>query len=137
MKHLYIDANGFATFVEGSDDTLTDMQTMVDGLIEYHPCVREASGMDCWVNEEGGLRRDFQPNLVASVETGLALRGSAVISRSNAEGETTGLTDEDVQLWQKLIDIDDVSSPIAAIAELHEIRKIEYRQAFLTETSNN
>ena len=136
MIHLYIDANGFATFVEGSEDTLADLQKMVDGLIEYYPCVNHATGMDCWVNEEGGLRRDFQPNLVASAETGLGLRGSAVISRSE-NGETTGLTDEDVELWRGLLDINDVSMPIAGITQLHEIRKIAYRQAFLTETSNN
>ena len=106
---------------------------MVDGLIEYHPCVNALQGLDCWVNEEAGFRPEFFTNYVASYETHLPLRGSAVISRSNEQGETVGLTDDDIK---KITDLMDVSEGLAAdkpdltwIREFHDRRKEEYREA--------
>jgi len=108
LIHLFISDTGGAHWVATPDDedTLAPLQTMVDGLIEYHPCVKALQGLDCWVNEEGGFRIDFFTNYVASYETNLPLRGSAVLSRSNDQGETVGLTDDDIK---KITDLMDVS----------------------------
>ena len=105
MIHLFISDTGEATFVQTNDDTLPALQTMVDGLIEYHPCVRALTGLDCWVNEEAGFRPEFFTNYVASYETNLALRGSAVLSRSNEQGETVGLTDDDIKRITNIMEV--------------------------------
>ena len=145
MIHLFISDTGQAHFVATHDETLSALQTMVDGLIEYHPCVNALQGLDCWVNEEAGFRPEFFTNYVASYETNLPLRGSAVFSRSNEQGETIGLTDE---ASKTITDLMDVSEGLAApeyqmylhnnradkpdlswIREFHDRRKEEYREA--------
>ncbi len=127
MRHLYIDDTGTACFVEtNGDDTLSDMQAMVDGLIEYHPCIKDLAGLDCWVNEEGGFRPEFFPNYVASYETNLPLRGAAVLSRSNDQGETTGLTGSDIMKIKNLMDIQEDIEDVQFIRDLHTRRKEQY-----------
>jgi len=151
LIHLFISDTGEATFVQTHGDTLTPLQTMVDGLIEYHPCVKALAGLDCWVNEEAGFRPEFFPNYVASYETNLPLRGSAVLSRSNEQGETIGLTDDDIknignvmevqsglcaEEYQKYLhnhrtekpDVFMTSTP-ESIRDFHDRRKKEYLKA--------
>ena len=63
--YLVIDDNGAARLVTPGSDSLSDLQTLVDGWIE---CVGLPGGMDCWVNEEGLLRnpQDFSYNYLAT-----------------------------------------------------------------------
>jgi hypothetical protein len=102
---------------------------MVDGLIEYHPCVKALEGLDCWVNEEGGFRPEFFTNYVASYETNLPLRGSAVLSRSNGQGETVGITDDDIKTISNLMDVKEHIEDLTFIEGLHNTRKEEYLEA--------
>ena len=131
MIHLFISDTGQACFVKTDtfNETLRAFQTMVDGLIEYHPCVKALTGLDCWVNEDGGFRPEFFTNYVASYETNLPLRGSAVLSRSNGQGETVGLTDDDIKTISKLMDVDEHVEDVEFIEGLHNKRKEEYLQA--------
>ena len=129
LIHLFISDTGQAHFVATHDETLSALQTMVDGLIEYHPCVKALQGLDCWVNEEAGFRPEFFTNYVASYETNLPLRGSAVLSRSNEQGETVGLTDDDIKTIENLMDISEHVEDVEFIQGLHSKRKEEYREA--------
>ena len=129
MIHLFISDTGQAVFVKTDIDTLPALQAMVDGLIEYHPCINALQGLDCWVNEEGGFRPEFFTNYVASYETNKPLRGSAVLSRSNEQGETVGLTDDDIKTIENLMDISEHVEDVEFIQGLHSKRKEEYREA--------
>ena len=65
-KHyLVINDNGDAFRVAPTDDTYSDISTLVDGWVE---CVGLPGGVDAWVNEEGLLRnpQDFAVNLVGT-----------------------------------------------------------------------
>lgn len=63
--YLVIDDNGAARLVTPTDDTYSDLSTLVDGLIE---CVGLPGGVDAWINEEGLLRnpQDFAYNYLAT-----------------------------------------------------------------------
>ena len=63
--YLVIDDSGLARLVTPGPDTLSDIQTLVDGYVE---CVSLPGGIDAWVNEEGLLRnpQDFLYNYLAT-----------------------------------------------------------------------
>jgi hypothetical protein len=63
--YLVIDDNGAARLVTPGDDSLADLQSLVDGWVE---CVGLPGGVDAWVNEEGLLRnpQDFSYNYLAT-----------------------------------------------------------------------
>ena len=73
---------------------LKDMQDMVGGLIE---CLHMGYGVDCWLNDEGKLL-GLSPNffLVNSGSIIDVVCGDVFFASSNEEGETIGLTDEQV-----------------------------------------
>jgi hypothetical protein len=74
------------------------LQTAVEGLIEHVRADRDYLGFDAdiWVNEEGIYRDDFEMNVLASVMTGQTIVGPAVVALTNSDGETLGLTDEQI-----------------------------------------
>lgn len=93
-QFVLIEATGDAILVNSDDDTLSTLQSLVDGYIECVTATKSVLGFDAdvWVNEEGLYRQDFGINLVASYMTGRQLVGPAVIAKSTPQGETVGLT---------------------------------------------
>lgn len=86
-----------------SDEIGTDlksMQALVGGNIEHVRLRGRFEGLHMWVNETGQLDElplwttPFYPTPIA---------GDFFITRVDAEGETTSLTDEDLKLIQKEI----------------------------------
>ena len=102
MIHLFVSDVGAACFVKGGDDSLADLQAMVEGHIEL---VISPRGEDVYFNEEGRFHQEFYPNLVASYEARIGLVGPAVFTRSNEKGETTGLTKADIRRWKNLLEM--------------------------------
>jgi hypothetical protein len=102
--YLFVSDRGPVAFVEGTDNTLTDLQRLVDGFVEVRVTPH---GEDAWFNEEGTFRNNFFPNHVASFEVGIPLVGPVVFTRSNELGETTGLTDADIRRWIGLLEMDE------------------------------
>ena len=112
-KHfLYINEFGDALLVrhEG-DDTLTALQTLVEGYVQPVPTDPAKTGFsgDVWVNEDGLYQPTFSVNLLASGFAGQRLVGPAVITRFDAEtGKTIGLTADNLaNLTRKGLTIDD------------------------------
>lgn len=88
-KYLYINEIGDAVVVtqQPGEDSLTCLQTLVNGLIEL---VRPNKlNCDVWCNEEALFQPNFGINLVASFMTGRQLVGPIVLTSSNANGDTT------------------------------------------------
>ena len=102
MIHLFVSDVGAACFVEGGEDSLADLQAMVEGQIELAISPR---GEDVYFNAEGSFHPEFYPNLVASYETRIALVGPAVFTRANENGKTTGLTKADIRRWKNLLEM--------------------------------
>jgi len=102
MIHLFVSDFGAACFVKGGEDSLADLQAMVEGQIELAISPR---GEDVYFNEEGSFHPEFYPNLVASYETRIALVGPAVFTRANENGKTTGLTKADIRRWKNLLEM--------------------------------
>lgn len=105
-KYLFISDNGDAYVVEPDGTSLSTLQRLVDGFVDVVACnggvacnrgYATTRGMDCWVNDEGLSRSDFGLNFVASLLSGRQLVGPAVITRSDNDGNTIGLTDEDLR----------------------------------------
>jgi len=100
MKFLVIEQNSNVLMISHDKDekggTLSMLQTAVEGLVEYVKADSDFLGFDAdiWVNEEGLYRDDFTPNLLASVIVNRLIVGPAVIALSDSEGETVGLSDE-------------------------------------------
>ena len=109
---LYLNEFGDALLInhEG-DDTLTTLQTLVEGYIQPVPTNTAETGFegDVWVNEEGLFQPTFTVNLLASVFAGQRLVGPAVIARfSPTTGKTLGLTKENLaSLTRKGLLVDD------------------------------
>lgn len=93
-EFILIEDTGDAFLIESGEDTLSTLQTLVDGYVECVSADRKVLGFDAdvWVNEEGLYRQDFSINLPASYITGRQLVGPVVIARSSKDGKTLGLT---------------------------------------------
>ena len=71
-----------------------DLQKIVGGYIE-HVIANEMRGFDIWINEEGKLC-GLAPNF--TIFNGCdVIVGTAVITKTDDEGNTIGLTDEEVE----------------------------------------
>lgn len=110
---VLIHADGLVECIDfpGPDDDgqYQAMSDAVGGYIEHVNVICNDVPLDMWVNEEGLLRR-FPYNSVASyiyqqsVKGGeVLIVGDALITSGDDEGNTLGLTDEQVQ--QVLIEI--------------------------------
>jgi hypothetical protein len=95
---IYITEYGDALLIAPTDQTLSDLQSLVGGYVECVAATKDQMGFACdvWVNEEGLFRNDFGFNLVASFMTGRQLIGPAVICTSDAQGNTCGLTEKNI-----------------------------------------
>ncbi len=78
------------------DTGLSAMQEFVGGLIT---CVSLGRGIDLWANDEGLYT--CAPNRYVTAYNGFQqpIHGNMFIARSNVEGETVGLTEEQAQKW--------------------------------------
>ena len=88
-KYLYINEIGDAVVVtqQPNEDSLTCLQTLVNGLIEL---VRpNRLGCDVFCNEEALFQPNFGINMVASFMTGRQLVGPIVFASADAKGNTT------------------------------------------------
>lgn len=88
---------GEAPFVTTIENTLEAMQSVVGGYIERIPVSFIITGtpdVDLWVNEEG-LLINLPFNRVVA---GTPVVGPILVTSSDEEGETTGLSDEQVEL---------------------------------------
>lgn len=94
---LYIDEYANVALVDLTSEisTLRALQRLVDGLVDCVAFTDTVSGVsgDCWVNDEGLYRQDFGINLIATVMTQRQLVGPVVICNHDNNGETTGITD--------------------------------------------
>jgi hypothetical protein len=100
MNFLYVDEYGDALVVHHQNDTVLEtLQTLVEGNIEYVPTDTTILGVsaDVWINEDGLSHATFESNLLGSLFAGMPLVGPAVVCRSSDEGETVGLTDDDLE----------------------------------------
>ena len=102
MQFLVIDQDSEVILISHdkaeTGGTLSLLQTAVEGLIEHVDADPDYLGFhaDVWVNEEGIYREDFEINVLASIMTGQTLVGPAVIAQTNSDGETLGLSDEQI-----------------------------------------
>ena len=76
---------------------LKEMQEIVGGFLE---CIHLGKGVDLWFNEEGRLI-NLPPNRLFRGATGhlYDILGNAFICGMNEDGDTIGLTDEQVISW--------------------------------------
>ena len=104
---LYVpDIHLFGSYYHGAvavnlhdDDTLTALQTLVDGYVESV----HVNPIDIWVNEEGLFRPDFVPNKIASNIANVRLVGPAVITGIDVNtGETLGLSQKQIDALAKV-----------------------------------
>ena len=90
--YLVITPGGDAFLAETTDDSLADLQTLVDGWVE---CVALPGQVDAWVNEEGLYRDDLGYNLLGTYmvrgwtgNPGYNLVGPVVFAAHDDEGNT-------------------------------------------------
>jgi hypothetical protein len=99
-KHfLYLNEFGDALLINhDTESTLQTLQTLVEGYVQCVSADPHETGItaDIWINEEGLYQPTFAINLLASAFTRQQIVGPAVIARSNTEGETIGLTTDDL-----------------------------------------
>lgn len=105
MNNYYLYINEFfqasKVRTDTHDSSLEIMQIAVDGFVTY--VVGEHNGIkyDIWVNDEGLYRNDFYVNDLASSLYGLQqLVGPALIAKSDDEGKTIPLTNEEIENLQ-------------------------------------
>ena len=107
MQALTIRTSGFSISELDQQDVLRSLQTEVGGFIE--PVAFPLDGISAYVNEEGKLRRGFSKNELATAMVrgylmeGDYIAGPMVLVGLDEDGETTGLTDEQVAEVSALI----------------------------------
>lgn len=78
------------------EDGLHYLQSLVDGHIEHYIIDKRLNAyhIDMWINEEGKFRDDFKPTFALLRDGKLvdAIVGPCVFSKYNDEGETLGLS---------------------------------------------
>lgn len=91
LRIVYL-APGGEPEIRTIEHSLENMQAQVEGMLD---CVQidPVKGIDCWVNDEG-LLIGMPINIMANEDFGLA--GPVFFAKSNDEGETVSLSDEDV-----------------------------------------
>jgi len=87
--------------------TLESMQAITDGYIERiclagQPVMGDS--IDLWINEEGRIQ-NLRPNrLIRSPFNGeVVIHGDCFIAAGDPEGDTIGLTDEQVTEWLRVV----------------------------------
>ena len=118
--YVYLDEFGNALLVQkqAHETTLSFLQTLVDGWID----VVSNGRFDFVVNDEGLYREDFGINLVATVISKRQLVGPCVVTKSPPEGETRGLSKEEIRylkldLDERIYTSEDIATKIASRRE--------------------
>jgi hypothetical protein len=100
-----------------TDDTgtLGILQREVDGYVEclaIGDATTSEAGVDMWLNEEGKFRDDFHQNDRAMLlafnhfgPLGDVIVGPVVLGRTNSEGETTALSEDDITAIRATFDM--------------------------------
>ena len=106
MKALVLEKNVFKIKEFEKENSLNFLQKEVNGNIERISFIKvlEEKGIDVWVNEEGKLL-GLSPSITIYHQNELidVLMGNVVFTRYNDEGETIGLTDDDISFIQALL----------------------------------
>jgi hypothetical protein len=99
---VYLNEFGDALRVERQphEQSLAFFQTLVDGLIT----VVSSPMFDFVCNDEGLFRQDFGINLVASLLSKRQLVGPCVISKTDRDGNSIGLTEADIRSLDLFMD---------------------------------
>lgn len=107
MKFLKLNSN--LTFETIDVDSYSSTYEALHEGVEGYSCLATGyfdlpDGIDAWVNDEGLLDERFDPVMVYRFEDQVGeLMGNVVFTRTNATGETLGLSDEDVETIKKRI----------------------------------
>ena len=128
MKFIYINEFGDVLPVahEG-DSTLTTLQALVGGYVDLVAADPDRLGFtaDVWVNDEGLYDPRFIPNGLISHLTGYPLVGPAVITRSDSDGNTVGLTDADIATLKGSLLVDERVWTVDEVAALLRYRSVD------------
>lgn len=109
-KHtaLKVDTDGNVTRLEFEEGKSYDMlKTGVDGWIE---CVRLDNGIDMWLNEEGkllGLPVNYFATVLWISKYGMTdvMCGNAILTSGTEDGDTVGLTEEQLDSLRPLFGV--------------------------------
>ncbi len=99
MKALIYDGeNLYPTEIE---NTLEDMQEIVGGWIEHVP-MESLGSIDMWCNDEGKLI-NLDPTIALTYKGKIydVVCGNVVFLRHDGEGNSVGLTDDDLNFLEK------------------------------------
>ena len=84
------------------NDELKYLQNLVDGYLEHYVIDDDLDRIhiDMWINEEGKFREDFKPTIALTHEGKLydVIMGPCVFSKYNDEGETLGLSLDEMNI---------------------------------------
>ncbi len=108
MKFLKLEAGLKFSIVDADqfDSSLRALQENVDGWVDIvSGLFRLPDDFDAWVNGEGLFRKDldFSCAIASQGELVDAIRGPVIFTRRDSEGETLGLSDEDIEKIKKSI----------------------------------
>ena len=87
------------------DSSYEFLRDSVDGFFEHIPVsALDKHSIDMWCNEEGKFRDDLEPSIVMVYQGKPydVIVGNVVFTRTDNEGETISLTDEDITYIKKL-----------------------------------
>jgi hypothetical protein len=97
---IIVNSDGTQEVIDIETDTLTKMQTAVDGLIQP---IDLTESLTMWVNEEFLFRNSFEPNILGTamyqtVGGEHAILGNVIFTGGvDSEGYTMGLNDYDYE----------------------------------------
>lgn len=128
MKFIHLSPGGTPEAIELEKIGLADLQHYVEGYVEspYVPGLNE-QGIVLWANEEGPIHQ-MRPNLLiehSSLFEPMLIVGPVVFtSLDDDTGETTGLTDEQVEKVKTFVDQARMTFPKALRAGLVKIKRV-------------
>lgn len=98
--------NGIELKTVDFTDSYKFLQDGVDGLFERIPITElDKRNIDLWCNEEGKFREDLKPTMVLMLKGTYkydVLVGNILFTKTDGEGETISLTDDDIEFINKL-----------------------------------
>lgn len=104
VRYLGIDRQSKNRHIEvvPFEDGLEFLQSKVDGYIEHYVISEYLNSIyiDMWINEEGKFRSDFEPVFALMHDNILydVIVGPCLFTSFNDDGDTLGLTDDEVNI---------------------------------------